>query len=413
MRLPALRHANFRNYLAGSFVSNTGTSVQFWAIAWHVYELTGSSLMVGLIGLVRVVPLLLLTLIGGVVADHSDRRKVMLFTQTGMGVVALAAFGLTASKSITVTALYGIVALSAVARAFDGPARQSMFVSLVPLKDFPNAVSLNGMGWRLSDIIGPVLAGVLIAWKGAYGMSGIAFCYGLNAVSFLAVLLAVWRLPASRPEASGDGPKSMREVVRLIGDGFQFVNRTPVVKSAMWIDFWATFFSAADALLPAFAGSILHLGPQGYGILAASAGAGALIAASAMAWYPTVYKQGRLVVLMIGSYGLFTVILGFSNSLWSAALSLACVGASDMISTVLRQTIRQLATPDALRGRMNATSSLFHISGPQLGDFEAGVVADAWGERASIVIGGGVCMLIALHWSRAKALVGYVHEPEA
>lgn len=413
MRLPALRHANFRNYLAGTFVSNTGTSVQSWALAWHVYELTHSSLMVGLIALVRVGPLLGLTLFGGVLADQADRRKVMLITQSGMALVAGAAFLWTASGQVTVPALYLIVALSAVARAFDGPARQSMFVSLVPLQDFPNAVSLNGMSWRLSDVIGPILAATLIGWQGAWGIDGIAFCYGLNFVTFFAVLLAVFRLPSSRAEVQGDRPKSLKDIIGLIGEGFRFVNRTPVVRSAMWIDFWATLFSGADALYPAFADKILGLGAFEFGILAASPAAGALLAAGSLAWLPTVRHQGRLVVTMIATYGIFTVIFGLSNSLWLASISLAIVGASDMISTVLRQTIRQLATPDNLRGRMNATSSLFHISGPQLGDFEAGFVAHHWGERISIVLGGGLCMLVAAHWSRAKPLVGYVHEPDS
>jgi len=188
------------------------------------------------------------------------------------------------------------------------------------------------------------------------------------------------------------------------------VNTTPLVRRAIWIDFWATWFSGAEALFPAFAAKILKLGPEGYGILAGSTGVGALIAAGFLTMRPTVRRQGPLVVWMIASYGLFTVGFGLSQTLWMAAICLALVGASDMISTVMRQTIRQLATPDSLRGRMNATSSLFHISGPQLGDFEAGAVASVGGERFSIVLGGGLCMLVALHWSRAKALVGYEHK---
>lgn len=409
MRLPALRHAHFRNYLAGTFVSNVGNNIQAWAIAWHIYDLTGSSFMVGLLGLVRIVPLLTLTLIGGVVADHADRRKVMILTQSAMSVVALGLATSAYSEIKSVFVLYAFVAIHAVARAFDGPARQSLFAGLVPPQDFPNAASLNGMAWRLSDVIGPVVAGFLIAWKGVGGVTGLSVCYLLNFVTYAAVLYAVWRLPSFRPENSGDRPRRVREVIEQIKVGLRFVNRTPVVRSAMWIDFWATLLSGAEALLPAFATTILKLGAQGYGILAASTGVGALIAATGLAWLPTVQKQGRLVVMMIGTYGLFTIFFGIAPNVWVASLSLACIGASDMISTVLRQTIRQLATPDELRGRMNATSSLFHISGPQLGDFEAGAVAAAWGERASIVIGGALCLLVAAHWSRAKALVEYVH----
>jgi MFS family permease len=410
VRLPALRHAEFRSFLLGSFVSNVGTNVQSWAIAWHVYHLTHSSLMVGLLGLVRVGPLLLFSLLGGVVADHADRRKVLLLTQSAMALVALATFMLTQTEVVTVGALYVVVAVHSVARAFDGPARQSMLVGLVSLEDFPNAASLNGVTWRLSDVLGPVVAGFLIAWAGIGKISGLSLCYLLNVVSFAAVLFAIWRLRPRPVPNQGERPTNARQVITLIKDGLRFVNRTPVVRSAMWIDFWATLLSGAEALLPAFAATILHLGPQGYGVLAASTGFGALLAASVMAVLPPVRRQGKLVVWMIAFYGLATVSFGLAGSLWVAAISLAAVGAADMISTVLRQTIRQLATPDQLRGRMTATSSLFHISGPQLGDFEAGAVASVWGERVSVVLGGALCLLVAAHWSRAKALTGYEYE---
>lgn len=409
---PALRHLHFRRYLSGLFVSNVGNSIQAWAIAWHVYSITQSSLMVGLLGLVRVAPLLIFSLFGGVVADQADRRKVMLLTQTAMALVSLMLFTGAQLKFEAIGGLYALVALNAVARAFDGPARQSMMVGLVPRDDFPNAASLNGVAWRLSDVLGPIVTGFLIAGPGLAGLSGLSLCYALNFVSFFALLLAVFSLPSQKVAGATEKPTSFAEVIGSIKVGLAFVNRTPVVRSAMWIDFWATLLSGAEALLPAFAATVLKLGPEGYGILASSTGAGALIAALGLTWTKTVVRQGRLVILMIGAYGLFTIGFGLSQTLWMACFCLAGVGAADMISTVMRQTIRQLATPDSLRGRMTATSSLFHITGPQLGDFEAGAVASVAGERFSIVLGGSLCMLVALHWSRAKALAGYVHRPE-
>lgn len=376
--------------------------MQAWAIAWHVYALTGSSFMVGLLGVVRVVPLLFLSLFGGVLADQADRRKVMLATQTGMAVVSLALFFLSSRGMASVAPLFVLVGLNTVARAFDGPARQALQVGLVPLEDYPNAASLNGVVWRMSDVLGPVVAGVMIAWPGALGLSGLSLCYFLNFLTFFALLAVVWRLPSRPPTGRQSG--SFREVVGSIREGLRFVRKTPVVRHAMWIDFWATFFAGADALLPAFAGTVLGLDPRGYGILAASSGAGALVAALAMSWAPTAAKPGRWVVGMIAAFGVSTVGLGFAPNLWTACLCLAGVGAADMVSTVFRQTIRQLATPDELRGRMTATSSLFHISGPQLGDFEAGAVASVAGERASIVFGGFMCLVVAGWWSRARAL---------
>lgn len=378
--------------------------------------------MVGLAGLVRIGPLLLLSLFGGVVADQVDRRKILLLTQLGMAAVSLLLFVLTARGHHSVGILYGIIALNAVARSFDGPARQSMLPNLVAPINLRNALSINGMAWRMSDVLGPVIAGVFIGVNelkpnsplprflsqiGIAHSPGLSLCYLINFLSFFAVLLAVWHLKPKVIEKVGDKPQNFREVLGLIGEGLQFVNRTPVVRSAMWIDFWATLFSGAEALLPAFNQKILKLGPQEFGVLAGSSAAGALVAAACLTFAPTIHRQGRMVVFMIGCYGLFTILFGLSQSLWLACFSLAMVGASDMVSTVLRQTIRQLATPDELRGRMSATSSLFHISGPQLGDFEAGAVAGLFGERVSIVLGGGLCMLVAGHFSRAKALVGY------
>lgn len=182
-----------------------------------------------------------------------------------------------------------------------------------------------------------------------------------------------------------------------------------MVRSAMFIDFWATFFSAADALLPAFAGPILRLGPQGYGLLASSGAAGALAGAVMMSLLPPVKRQGAWVIGMIALYGAGTIGFGLSFSLVAACLFQALTGFADMVSTVIRQTIRQLATPDEKRGRMSATGSIFQISGPQLGDFESGLLASFVGERASVVIGGSACLVVAGLWTRGKALRDYIH----
>jgi len=334
----------------------------------------------------------------------------MLITQLAMALVALGAFTITVTDRVSVGAIYLIVALHSVARAFDGPARQSMFVSLVPARDFPNAASLNGMSWRLSDVLGPLAAGLMIESVQIGAINGIALCYGINFLSFTAVMAAVYRLPANRPDAGLDHARTISDVFLRIGEGFQFIRRTPAVRGAMMIDFWATLFSGADALFPAMATSVLNLGPQALGFLTGSVGAGALVGATYMAWRPTIRRQGLVVVTMIATYGLFTIAFGLSNSLWMAMICLAGVGASDMISTVLRQTIRQLATPDTMRGRMNATCSLFHISGPQLGDVEAGAVASLAGERFSIILGGSLCLGIAALFSRGRGLADYVHD---
>lgn len=406
-RFPALASADFRRYLAGNFLSNAGTHIQTTALAYHVYVLTGSSFMVGLLGICRVVPLLIFTLFAGVLADHADRRKVMLATQSAMAAVALILALVEGTVGVTPTLIYILVAISSIAIAVDGPSRQSLVVSLVPQEHFPNAVSIGGIGWRFAEVIGPVVAGFLMAWKGY----GFAACYLVNSISFLAVLYAVWRMPPKPPEnvEVGDRPENLRDVFRQIKDGWRFVNDTPVIRHAMWIDFWATFFSTADALLPAMS-EHLKLGPQGYGMLSSSAAVGAAIAAGVLAFRKTFVKQGAWVVGMVAVYGFATVMFALSfHPLW-AGLFLAMTGAADMISTVMRQTLRQLATPDSMRGRMTAISSLFFISGPRLGDFEAGLASRAFGDRWSVAIGGLACMGIAAMYSQAKRLMGYRHE---
>lgn len=412
-RLPALGYGNYTTYLVGGFVSNVGNRVQDWAILWHLYQITHRSDMVGLVGLVRVVPLIFFSLVGGVIADQIDRRKILLVTQTGLAFVAVGLAYLEYIHINSATWLYVMVGLGAVARAFDGPARQSMVVNLVPRSVLPNALGLNGISWRLSDVLGPVILGILIASRSMFGLTGLAWAYLFNFITFFAVLYSIWRLPSNVAfDENHEKVRSLRQAVDSIVEGLHFVREAKVLSSAMWIDWWATFLSGAEALLPAFAAAILKLDSRGYGYLAASSATGALIAAAAMTIMPTIRRQGLWVVLMIGCYGLSTVLFGLSPNLYSAAVFLACTGAADMISTVLRQTIRQLATPDRLRGRMNATSSIFHISGPQLGDYEAGLLARFIGERGSIVSGGVACLFVALHWLRSPGLRDYEHGDE-
>ncbi len=418
-RLPALAHRDYRNLQIGSFVSNIGNRMQWATILWQVYHLTGSNGMVGAIGLFQVVPLLILSLFGGLVADQFDRRGVLLLTNLGMGLVSVLAFYVTLRDGdhLGVGWLYTVVALNAVSSAFNGPARQAMIASLVPAKDFPNAASINGILWRLSDILGPVLAGVLIASPGAAGISGLAWCYLLNCISFGSVLFAVAILP-KRPADLANRSKSLREVLAFIHEGLVFVWNTRVVRSALFIDFWATMCAGAEALMPAFSNILNEGGSEQhakiiFGWLMAAQGVGALLASMVLAWAPTIKHQGRWVLAMIACYGLFTILFGVSNHLITAFIFLAAIGASDMISTVMRQTIRQLATPDEMRGRMSAASMILQLSGPKLGDFEAGELAEFTGARWSVVVGGIGSLLVAAWFSRSRALRDYEHKSES
>lgn len=406
-RLPALQYPHFRNWILGSFISNLGGQLQVWGMFWHLDHLTKQPIAVGYVGLVRVVPLIGLGLFGGVVADQRDRRKVLLTTQTAMASTAAAMAFFTITGTVTPLVIYTLVFLEAIARAYNGPVRQAMIANLVPAEHFPNAASINGIQWRLSDVLGPAVAGILIATLGP--IHGLSACYILNALSFGALIAAVIKLPPFPSRV--DRSKNAGEVLASIKEGFAFLKETPVIANAMWIDFWGTFLAGAQALLPAFVRSELKLGPQWYGGLASAGGVGALLASAALAFLPTIRKQGAWVIAMIALFGACTIFFGLSPNFWTAAIFYAGIGASDMISTVLRQTIRQLAMPDNMRGRLSSIGMILQVSGPQLGDYEAAGLAQLLGIRVSLVAGGlGSFLVAAWYRVRGKALRDYVHE---
>ncbi len=420
-RLPSLAHRDFRNFQLGSFVSNVGNRMQFFALLLHVYEKTNSSAYVGALGIVRAVPLVVFGLFGGVLADHVDRRIVLLISQIGMALTAVCLALATINGFDTVWVIYAIVAAGSVANAFNAPARQAMVANLVPAKDFPNAASINGITWRLSDVLGPVIAAAVIVAALHSTLSGFAWIYIINAVSFAALFWAIWKLP-SRPPSATERARSFRETMAAIKQGLAAFRSFEIVRNTMIVDFWATFFAGAEALLPAF-GAQLLLDKPTTALLGSAVGVGALAASVFTAFMPTMGRQGLWVLRMIALFGVSTILYGFSVNFWTAYVCLALIGATDMVSTVLRQTIRQLSTPDALRGRIGSIGSIFQISGPQLGDAEAGFAADGFGRlglspmlavRASIWTGGIGSVLIALWWMWRSPLKNYDRhiEPE-
>jgi MFS family permease len=398
----ALRHRDFRLLWLGQLISGTGSQMQLVAINWHVYILTKSPLALGIVGLVRVVPIIICSLLGGVVADAVNRKRLMLITQSLMLVSAALLALVTVSGLKSVWPLYVLTAISSAAVAFDNPARQALLPTLVPAEEFPNAVSLGLIVFQLSMIGGPAIAGRLL---GSYSP---AVVYVTNAISFLAVIAALLMMRASgRPEDEA-GAASPRVSLDALKDGLRFVWRTPIIVQTMTLDFIATFFASATALLPIFAAEILGVGARGFGILAAAPAAGAVIAAFVMARLGNVRRQGTIVVASVAVYGAATVAFGLSRVFWFSLLMLALTGAADTVSTVLRQTIRQLVTPNSLRGRMTSVNMIFFMGGPQLGELEAGAVAALIGAQLSVITGGVSCLvaaLLALFF--AKSLVSY------
>jgi MFS family permease len=377
----ALRHRDFRLLWLGQIVSVTGSQMQLVAINWHVYVLTKSALALGLVGLFRGLPVILCSLAGGVVADAIDRKRLMIATQTVMLVSAGLLTATTLAGTESVWPFYLLSAMGSAATAFDIPARQSLMPTLVPVEDFPNAVSLGMIVFNVATISGPAIAGVLLA------ESGPALIYAINAFSFLAVIGA---LLAMRASGNPDRQTARKDALSIgaLKEGLTFVWRTPIVVQTMTLDFVATFFASATLLLPIFARERLHVGPHGYGLLAAAPAIGSVITAFVLARLGTLQREGRLVVWSVAVFGVATAAFGVSTAFWFSMLMLAVTGAADTVSTVLRQTIRQLVTPNHLRGRMTSINMMFFYGGPQLGELEAGVLAALIGAPLSVVVGG-------------------------
>jgi MFS family permease len=388
----SLQHRNFRLLWIGLLVSFSGTFMQNAALLWHISLLVSpekKALALGLVGLGRVAPVVVFSMLSGVVADAVDRRRVMLLTQT---LSALVAFGLAVLSFGGVTSFWPILGLAAVGggvSAFDLPARAALVPTLVPRQHLPNAISMNTIMFQLASVAGPAVAGIVIA------RSGVGMAYVLNGISFAFVIVALLMMrdvPATAPSTEQGSSNEVSWKAAL--EGLRFVFRSPLMRSTMLLDFFATFFASATALLPIFAQDILHVGATGYGWLFAAPAVGSFI--TSLALVPLIDKirrRGESIIWSVAGHGLATIVFGMSRSFWLTFFCLAVVGSTDTVSTVLRNVIRQLETPDRLRGRMTGINMVFFMGGPQLGEFEAGAVANWLGAPFSVISGGIGCLL--------------------
>jgi MFS family permease len=392
----ALRHRDFRLLWSGQVVSIAGSQMQVVALHVQVYQLArqiagaNPALYLGLIGLMQLLPLLILGLGAGVLADRFDRRSVMLITQTMMMGFSILLAALTWLGAISLPVLYLIVALTFATRTFDTPSRQALVPALVPRETLPNALSLNMIAWQFGHIVGPALGGLLVA------RTSIALIYAIDALSFGAVLLSLLLMRHRHvppPPTRGSPATAARGSVL---EGLRFVWSSPIILSTMLLDFVATFFGAAMTLLPLFADQILHIDARGLGLMYAAPAVGALGAALVMSWLGQVRHQGKTVLVAVVLYGLATAVFGWSRWLPLTLLALAGTGAADTVSAVLRGTIRQIATPDQLRGRATSVNMIFFQGGPLLGEFEAGVAATLLGAPLAVGLGGLACVLATL-----------------
>ncbi len=402
-RLPSLQHRDFRLLWLSQFASFVGSQMQFTAVNWDIFamlrgqftnfnlfgstlSLSSDALGLGLLGLVRIGPIVAFAMIGGAMADSHDRRKQMMsaFIVSLFFAAVLAILSLNGNTSVL--PIYICTAAIAAASAFGNPARQALLPNLVPREHFTNAVSLNTLGVQIASIAGPAIAGVLI------GITNIGVIYALNALSFIIGIGALLLMRYREPKREGGSGVSLR----AMADGVKFVFGTPIIAGTMLLDFFATFFSSARTMLPIIASEVLRTDVAGYGLLSTAAALGSVIAGVFTSLRKEINQQGAVLLISVGVFGLATVLFGLTTNFRLAYVFFAITGAADTVSTIIRNIIRQLHTPDSLRGRMVGVNMMFFIGGPQLGELEAGLLAAAFGVPFSVVSGGIITILLTL-----------------
>jgi MFS family permease len=354
------------------------------AVVWQLYLLTKSPLALGALGFFRVLPIVVLALGGGVLADAFDRRKVMLVTQTALALVSLTLAALAFTGRTTPAAIYGLAVVAGAASAFDNPSRQALVPRLVDKEQLPNALSLYVTTFQIATVLGPAIGGVLLGWVGPGPI------YLVDVLSFGVVIAA---LLAMEHRHTGKGATQIN--ARAIVEGLHFLFRTPVIWSTMLLDFVATFFAGSLLLLPIFADQLFRVGPRGLGLLYAAQPVGAALAGIVLSSFPPIRRQGAAVLWAVTIYGAAVALFGVCPWFWPGFLLLSISGAADTVSAVIRNIVRQTLTPDELRGRMSSVVMVFFMGGPQLGEVEAGAVARFAGPRFSVASGGAMCVVAA------------------
>jgi len=374
---------DYRYLWGGQVVSGMGNQMTRIALPYQVYVLTGSTLAVGLLTAVQLLPILAFSLGGGAIADAVDRRRLLLITGSGLALCSLALAWLALSGSRSLLAILAVAFVAASLAAIDQPARSSAIPRLVPAARLPAAIALNQLNLQTASIVGPAVGGIVIATV------GLPAAYALDVVSFSAAigtLLAISPLPPL--------DRAVRPSLNAILEGLRFARRRPLILSTFAIDLNAMIFGMPTSLFPALAVSVFGVGAVGVGLLAAAPAVGAFLGAFLSGWVTTVRRRGRAVIVAVLAWG--AAIVGFGLATFSfplALLLLAVAGAADVLSAVFRSTIVQLETPDELRGRVTAIHILVVTSGPRLGDIEAAAVAALIGVQASVVTGGLLCLL--------------------
>jgi MFS family permease len=379
----------FTRYLGARFASSFAVQMQTVAVGAQVYEITRNPLDLGLIGLSQFVPFVVLVLIAGQAADRWSRKWIVAACFAIELLCALALLSFTLAGVRDPAPVFGVMVLFGVARAFMGPAGQALMPNLVPKELFSNAVGVNSSLWQVATIAGPAVGGVV------YAAFGPQVVYASVAVLLLLSLVMMMLVAAPRTPVQKE-PATWHTVL----EGLRFVWHRKPVLGAISLDLFAVLFGGATALLPAYAADVLHVGPEGLGWLRAAPGVGAALMGAWLTVRPISRHAGPWMFVGVAVFGAGTVVFGLSTSFWLSMGALFVLGASDMVSVFVRHILVQLETPDAMRGRVGAVSSMFIGASNELGEFESGVTAAWWGLKPAVVVGGLATLAVAGLWSK-------------
>ncbi|MGI6247094.1 MAG: MFS transporter [Pseudochelatococcus sp.] len=386
-RYIAFRHAAFAKYWLARLFGSFAIQIVSVSVGWQIYDLTRDPFDLGMVGLVQFLPALALVLVTGVVADRFGRRVIMGLSLGLEGLCALTLLILTLTGLFQPAAVFFTLLWFGVARAFLAPSSASLVVNLVPAEHFANAVSWNSSAWQLATIVGPVAGGLL------YGLSPI-IAYTVATVMLLAGAALTFSISATGQHIVGE-----KASLDTILAGFRYIWKEKVVLGAISLDLFAVLLGGAVALLPVYARDILELGPWGLGLLRAAPGIGAILTALWLTGRPIRDHAGLIMFGCVALFGLFTTAFGVSTLAWISIPMLALLGAADMVSVYIRETLLQLWTPDHVRGRVNAVNSVFVGASNELGEFRAGVMAAMIGAVPAVVFGGIGSIVVAGLWA--------------
>ena len=386
----ALRYREFNIFLVVRLAMVFAWSMQFIVIEWQVYSLTKDPLSLGIIGLMEIIPAVSMALFAGHIVDQSEKRNLLIRCVLGFSVISLGLFLITLpslehrySQRTILYGIYALVFLGGFVRAFIGPTIFSLIALIVPKRIYPNAATWSSSTWQVASVFGPALAGFSISWIGVHWSLCIIFGFSLIALGFLT---RISRKPILNPNLG-------EPVFQSLKDGLRFVFKTQAILGALTLDMIAVLFGGAVALLPIYAQDILQVGSEGFGILRASPAIGASITMLLSTRFPLHKKAGKKLLWAVFAFGICIIVFGLSKLFWLSVIALFVSGAVDGVSMIIRQTILQLKTPDAMRGRVASVNSIFVGSSNELGAFESGLVAKLIGTVPAVVFGGCMTLL--------------------